>query len=306
MSYCFAIIDLGSNSVRMSINKLEQDGSWELLKKVRSTVRLSEGMCGDNFLREEAMARVIDALVNFCNMAREHKCLSIAAIATAALRNAANKDLFISRVKEKTGITFEIISGEDEAYYSYLAVANTIGIKDGVIFDTGGGSTEITLVRDGIVENSTSIPLGAVVLTEMFSSKNQMQLYKYVLSHIGAIGWLDECEGLPLYGIGGSARTIASIHKKRLLNPDELDGMKVPYSSLAKIYQDIFNTQLESRRTIKGMDISRADIILAGITPCKVLMDMIGSKTLYVCASGVKEGVFYRLKNEMLEKGIVK
>lgn len=302
MSYCFAIIDLGSNSVRMSVNQLEKDGSWKVLKKVRSTVRLSEGMSVDNFLKEEAMTRVIAALEEFCAMAREYKCLSIAAIATAALRSAANKELFISRVKEKTGITFEIISGEDEAYYSYLAVSNTVGITDGVIFDTGGGSTEITLVRDGKVRRAVSLPLGAVILTEKLCSKSQMQLYKYVASHIGGISWLDECEGLPLYGIGGSARTLASLYKKRILNPDELDGLQVPYSAVAEIYQEIFNTPAEKRKDMAGMDISRADIILAGATPCKVLMDMTGSPGLCVCASGVKEGVFFRLKDEILRR----
>ena len=299
MSCCFAIIDLGSNSVRMSINSLETDGGWQVLKKVRSTVRLSEGMSADNFLKEEAVARVIDALEVFCNMAREYKCLSIAAIATAALRSAANKELFIERVKERCGITFEIISGEDEAYYSYLAVKNTVGITDGVIFDTGGGSTEVTLVRNGEVKRAVSLPLGAVMLTEKLSGKSQMQLYKHVLSHIGGINWLDECEGLPLYGIGGSARTLASLYKKRILSYDELDGIKVPYNAVAKVYQDIFNTPLEKRKDIKGMDISRADIILAGATPCKVLMDMTGSPYMYVCASGVKEGVFFRLKDEL-------
>ena len=302
MSYCFAIIDLGSNSVRMSINQLEKDGKWKVLKKVRSTVRLSEGMSGDNFLKEEAMSRVISALEEFCTMARAYKCLSIAAIATAALRCAANKELFISRVKEKTGITFEIISGEDEAHYSYIAVSNTVGIKTGVIFDTGGGSTEITLVKDGEVKRAISLPLGAVMLTEMLSGKSQMQLYKYVASYIGGISWLDECEGLPLYGIGGSARALASLYKKRLLSNDELDGLKVPYSAVAKVYQEIFNTPLQKRGDIKGMDISRADIILAGLTPCKVLMDMTGSPNLYVCASGVKEGVFFRLKDEILRR----
>ncbi len=302
MSYCFAIIDLGSNSVRMSINNLEKDGSWKVLKKVRSTVRLSEGMSSDNFLKEEAMARVIDALEEFCNMAREHKCLSIAAIATAALRSAANKELFISRAKERTGITFEIISGEDEAYYSYLAVKNTIGITDGVIFDTGGGSTEITLVKKGEIKRAVSLPLGAVMLTEKLKGQSQMQLYKHVLSHIGGVSWLDECEGLPLYGIGGSARTLASLYKKQILSYDELDGLKVPYNAVARVYQDIFNTPLEKRKDIKGMDISRADIILAGATPCKVLMDMTGSPCMFVCASGVKEGVFFRLKDEIMNR----
>lgn len=302
MSYTFAVIDLGSNSVRMSINSLEEDGKWRILEKLRETVRLSEGMTNDNFLKEEAMQRVIDAIVNFTDIAKAYKCMSIAAVATAALRRAANKELFISRVKEKAGIQFEIISGEQEAYYSYLAVKETVGIKNGVIYDTGGGSTEITLVRDGEVKRAISLPLGAVVMTEQMSKKSQTQLYKYVASYIGAIEWLDECEGMPLYGIGGSARAMAMLYKKEYLSPDKVDGIKIPYHAVAKIYQSIFVTKPENRKEIKGMDISRADIILAGLTPVKVLMDMTGSGNVTVCAAGVKEGVFFRLKDEILRR----
>ncbi len=300
MSYNFAVIDLGSNSVRMSVNALEKDGSYRLLEKLRATVRLSEGMTNDNFLKEAAMSRVIDAIVEFVKVAKNYKCASIAAIATAALRNAANKDLFLARVKEKAQLQFEIISGEQEAYYSYLAVKETVGIKDGVIYDTGGGSTEITLVRGGEVKRAISLPLGAVIMTEQMKNRSQMQLYKYVSSYIGGIDWLDECEGLPLYGIGGSARAMAMLYKKQYLSPDLVDGIKIPYHAVAKIYQGIFATPLEKRKDIKGMDISRADIILAGLTPVKVLMDMIGSPHVSVCAAGVKEGVFFRLKDEII------
>lgn len=299
MSYNFAVIDLGSNSVRMSVNSLESDGSWSVLEKLRATVRLGEGMTSDNFLKEEAITRVIDAIISFADTAREYKCVSIAAIATAALRRAANKELFLDRVKKQAGIEFEIISGEQEAYYSYLAVRETVGISDGVIYDTGGGSTEIILVKKGEIVHSISLPLGAVMMTEQMSKKSQMQLYKYVASYIGGIDWLDECEGLPLYGIGGSARTMAMLHKKERISPNKIDGIKIPYHSVAKIYQNIFATPIQKRKDIKGMDISRADIILAGLTPVKVLMDMTGSPGVYVCAAGVKEGVFFRLKDEI-------
>lgn len=302
MSGCFAVIDLGSNSVRMSISRLEDDGTYNVLEKVRATVRLGEGMGRDNLLREEAIERVADTIEDFCTIAKKYKCASVAAIATAALRKAANKDVFLSKIKTRSGIDFEVISGEEEAYYSYLAVKETVGIKDGVIFDTGGGSTEITLVKNGEIKRATSLPLGAVMLTDMMQGRSNMELYKYVASHISAVEWLDECESLPLYGIGGSARTMAMIYKKRILNADELEGIKMPYGAVAKIYQEIFNTPTEKRKEIKGMDPSRVDIILAGLTPVKVLMDMTGSKSVCICASGVKEGVFFRMKKEIMER----
>ena len=135
---------------------------------------------------------------------------------------------------------------------------------------------------------------------ERMARRKQIQLYKYVSSYIGGIDWLDECEGMPLYGIGGSARAMAMLYKKEYLSPDKVDGIKIPYHGVAKIYQDIFRTPPQKRRDIKGMDTSRADIILAGLTPVKVLMDMTGSPSVTVCAAGVKEGVFFRLKDEIL------
>ena len=300
MSCNFAVIDLGSNSVRMSVNSIGDDGKWSVIKSVRRTVRLGEGMTDDNFLKEESVSRVIEAIAEFSAIAREFKCVSIAAVATAALRSAANKELFLSRVKKEAGIDFEIISGEQEAFYSYLAVKETVGIENGVIYDTGGGSTEIILVKDGKVKHSISLPLGAVIMTEKMSRCSQMQLYKYVSSYIGGIDWLDECEGLPLYGIGGSARAMAMIYKKENLSPEVLDGVKIPYHAVAKIYQNIFSTAPDKRKEIAGMDIARADIILAGLTPVKVLMDMTGSGSVCVCSAGVREGVFFRLKDEII------
>ena len=95
---------------------------------------------------------------------------------------------------------------------------------------------------------------------------------------------------------------MASLYKRRTLAPSELDGLKIPYASVAKIYQKIFNTAPSDRQNIAGMDISRADVILAGLTPAKVIMDMTGSPHAVICAGGVKEGVFFRMKNEVMNK----
>jgi len=301
MNSIFAVIDLGSNSVRMSINKVEGE-KWAVVERLRETVRLSEGMEKDNFLKEEAIKRVIDALIKFCEIAKAYKCVSIAAIATAAVRNAANKEMFLSRVKEATGIDFKVISGEEEAYYAFLALRETQGVKNGIILDTGGGSTELTLVKNGEMLKTVSLPLGAVVLTERMAHSSESQLYRYVASHVGAVNWIDECGSLPVFATGGSARTLAMLCKKKPLTIKEIDGLKLTYRHVAQMYQKIFNTPLKSRADIPGMDKERADIILAGLTPLKVLMDMTGSPEMTVCNSGVKEGVFFRLLDEMKKK----
>lgn len=296
-----AIIDLGSNSVRMTINILRDNGEWESVMKRRSTVRLSEGMGVDRVLKEGAMTRVIDALKEFCHLAKLDSCQTIVAIATAAVRNAVNKEVFIERVYGETGIRFDVISGEDEAYYSYLAVLNSLPIKNGLVFDTGGGSTELILIRDKQLVKSISLPLGAVVLSENMRHRSQAELYRYTVMTLGTVDWIDEAQSFNLYGVGGSAKTLATLAIKELKNIEELHGLEITYSKAAGIYQKLYNTPLSLRQNIPGMDKSRADIILAGLTPMKALMDMLGSKKITICSHGVKEGVFFRVRDEILK-----
>ena len=296
-----AVIDLGSNSVRMTINIIKPDGSWECALKRRATVRLSAGMGVDKILKEDAMDRVIDALREFCNLAKLDSCQTIVAIATAAVRNAVNREVFIERAYRETGIRFDVISGEDEAYYSYLAVMNSLPIKNGLIFDTGGGSTELILVKDKQLLRSISLPLGAVVLTERMKNRSQAELYRYVLTTLGSVDWIDEAEGFDLFGVGGSAKTLATLALKEHKGVDEVHGLSVTYSKAAGIYQKIYQTPVSLRKNIPGMDKGRADIILAGLTPMKALMDMLGSKKIFICSHGVKEGVFFRVRDEILK-----
>ena len=108
-------------------------------------------------------------------------------------------------------------------------------------------------------------------------------------------------EAVTYYG-ASDLITIMLSQRVDKLKAEELDGLKISYSNAAGIYQNIFNTSPDKRKDIKGMDKARADIILAGLTPMKVLMDMTGSNTVIICNSGVKEGVFFRMKNEILKE----
>ncbi len=296
-----AVIDLGSNSVRMTINLLHDNGEWEVVMKKRSTVRLYEGMGIDKVLKEDAMCRVIEALKEFCVLAKLDSCQTIVAIATAAVRTAVNRDIFIERVYRETGIRFDIVSGDDEAYYSYLAVSQSLPVKNGLIFDTGGGSTELILIKNGHMTRTASLPLGAVMLSEAFRGRSQAELYRYVVLSLGTVDWIDEAAGLDLYGVGGSAKTLGTLAIKELKPVEELHGLSVSYSKISSIYQKVYSTPLSLRHNIPGMEKSRADIILAGIMPMKALMDMLGSKKCTICAHGVKEGVFFRVRDEILK-----
>ncbi len=295
-----AVIDLGSNSVRMSVSTVFPDGKWKNRLKLRETVRLAEGM-RDGFLDKGAMERVLKALENFSLTAAAADCGEMIATATQAVRIAENREEFLSAAKERAGIDFRILSGEEEARYSFLAVKETLPIESGLIFDTGGGSTEIMLVKNRRLEKSVSTPCGAVVMTERFRDRPREELYDEARSVIEAIPWIEEARGLPVYGVGGSARTLGQLCKKRPLKTDELNGYEISRKTVAMIYRTISDTPPEKRADIEGMDKSRADVILAGLTPLEVMMDLLDSPKLYLCAYGVKEGVFFERKNEIIK-----
>ena len=132
-----AIIDLGSNSVRMIIMKIFDNGSYKMLDQAKEMVRLSEGMSEDGMLQPVAVERTVEALKLFRKLIEYYCVPRTIAVATAGVRNAANGDEFVRRVKDETGFMFDVIPGEMEAYYDYLGVINTIDVDNCVIIDIG-------------------------------------------------------------------------------------------------------------------------------------------------------------------------
>ena len=168
-----AFIDLGSNSVRFVIYEISKTGSYRLIYQEKESVRLSENMWGTHELTKEAMERSLRSLKGFVHMANAMEVDTIKAVATAAVRLAKNGDAFIKAVKERTGLNLECIAGEEEARLGFLGVINTIGLKDFIIFDLGGASTEVTLVKNRHIVKAVSLPIGALTLTGTYQKGDE-------------------------------------------------------------------------------------------------------------------------------------
>ncbi|MBZ4644519.1 MAG: exopolyphosphatase / guanosine-5-triphosphate,3-diphosphate pyrophosphatase [Petroclostridium sp.] len=310
MNKKFAIIDLGSNSVRMIIMKVYEDGSYKMIDQAKEMVRLSEGMGEENTLKPMAIKRTLYTLKLFKKLIEVHKVDEVFTIATAAVRNAVNQRFFLDKVKFETGFDFQVISGEDEGYYGYLGVINTIQIKDCVIIDTGGASTELVRVENRRVKNAVSLPYGAVVLTEKFLLKDVItsdsleKLQEFMYKQLEDIKWLKEAKGLPIVGLGGSIRTLAKIDKKKAGFPlESLHNYQMSYNAVTYAYDRVTKSNLEDRKSIPGVGKERADIIAAGLAPVRCLMDYLKSDTLIISGNGLREGVFFKKYLEVCNNG---
>ncbi|GMA99828.1 exopolyphosphatase [Pelosinus sp. IPA-1] len=299
MNQRIAIIDLGSNSARLIIVEIYENGAYNLIYHQKDAVRLSQAADKDRRLQPEAMDRAMNLLKSFTHMCQIHKTDKILAVGTAALRNAVNGAEFIEEVQRETGVTIEIISGEVEAKLGYLGAINTLDVTDAILFDLGGGSTEITLVKNRKAEKLISLPFGAVTLTERFNIENKASeeqlanLNDFISQEIDKIPWLKNLN-LPLIGIGGTARSIGKMEQKRNNYPLlKLHNYRTSSISFHSLWDDVTKMTCAQRRKVAGLSNDRADIIIAGLAIVKQLFDKNTSTQLIISSCGVREGLFF-------------
>ncbi|VBB06914.1 ppx/gppa phosphatase [Lucifera butyrica] len=306
-----AIIDLGSNSARLIVMHIYENGAYNLIYHQKEGVRLSEGTTGENTLRPEAISRAISALKTFSHMCSLLKVDKVLAVATAAVRNATNGQEFVKLALEQTGIPLRIVSGEEEAKLGFIGVINSVDINDALLFDLGGGSTELTLIRNRRIEQSVSLPFGAVNLTEKFStqdkvSENQLtELKIFINQKLDAYPWLKDI-GLPIIGIGGTARNIAKMDQRRKNYPfPKLHNYRLGVYSLEDLWKSIVRTSVNQRGKIPGLSSERADLIVAGTTIVKCLFDATRSPNLIISGCGIREGLFLEQYRNQEQQDVV-
>jgi len=293
-----AIIDVGSNSARLVITQIYSSGANNMVYNQKEALRLSQKINKNGELTEEAFTVTLDCMRSFASMCKLFDAHRIIAVATAAIRNAVNGKKLVDVVKKETGISLEIISGKTEAYMSYLGVINTIAVKDAVIFDLGGGSTEIVLVKNRKMVQSISLPIGCVNLTSQLGIKNKMspataaKLKKTIAAQLAKAPWLKAC-GLPMIGVGGTARSVGKIDQKRIkYYTPKIHNYQFAVQSFKNTFKYMQGTTLAERKQIAGLSADRADIIVAGSAIIKALADCTKAKKLIISGCGLREGLF--------------
>ncbi|TMD98677.1 MAG: hypothetical protein E6I76_03840 [Chloroflexi bacterium] len=163
-----AVIDIGSNSGRVAVLALTDDGHLEMLSDARTSLHLIDDVAASGRLSGEAIERVVRSVHDFLCIAATAHAERTVAVATAAVREASNGDELAERLLVETGITLEIIEGADEAHYALVGAVHGLAVEDGMLVDIGGGSLEISRFRGREAVSTWSLPLGAGRLTRGF------------------------------------------------------------------------------------------------------------------------------------------
>lgn len=296
------IIDIGSNSIRLVIYDTTSVGGYKIIKECKYSARLSEKITKDGRLERKDMDTIVPVLHQFKEICAAFGVERIRAGATAAIRNAANSAEIITYLSEASSITIEIISGHQEAYFGFLGVINAFDVEDGFVIDIGGGSTEITLFRGRRYQHSISFPFGAVNTNVMFghggnwTADQVHKLQAYVLGRLVEHDWLTTGEGLALFGLGGTMRSLGKLdQKKRDYSLPNSHGYALSAETIQQFMETLPAMPLDKRRELDGLSKSRADIVVSGLIIFHTVFKYIGAVQAVISGEGLREGMLHDL-----------
>ena len=292
MAKITAVIDIGSNSARMVIYEKTSRFAFHLIHEVKSRVRLPENAYknGGN-LQNEAMQRTYDALENFLNIAASYKARKILCVATSALRDAPNKNEFLSKVKNGLGLNIKVIDGQKEASYGAIACCNLLPKCDALTIDIGGGSTEFSYIIDGKVTNTLSLELGTVRLKELYFDKDDIEGAREYINQ--ELDKLHDIHTTNLIGIGGSFRALSNAIMKDIKYPlNKLHAFESSSKTMSAFIEKIMDA---NERGLKRLYIKpdRYDVIKPGSLIIAELLKRKSDITKLITSGvGVREGVY--------------
>jgi exopolyphosphatase / guanosine-5'-triphosphate,3'-diphosphate pyrophosphatase len=294
-----AAIDVGSNSIRQIIADVHPDGTISVVDEMKAHPRLGRGVHATKALSPEAMDAAIEALTRMATLAKKFGAQRIEAVATSAVRDAENAEFFLARVKQATSLKLRVLQGEDEARLCFRSALAHFDLGAGrtVVLDIGGGSLELALAAEGVVDRLTSLPLGALRLTERFgpteSPKQLRRLRKAVRREIKPELSGRDWRGARMIGSGGTFTNLAGIHLTRqgIFSAKSVHGTVIPREDVEHILDSLAAMSPGERSTTPGLNADRADIIVAGIAVIAEVMARVEARELVVSRYGIREGL---------------
>jgi exopolyphosphatase / guanosine-5'-triphosphate,3'-diphosphate pyrophosphatase len=293
-----AVIDVGTNSVKFHVGERDPGGGWRAVVDRAEVTRLGENLEHTGVISTEPLERTVAAIAGMVEEARHHQVQAISAVGTAGLRIARNREDVIAAIRARTGVTVDVISGEEESRLAYLAVRAARGATEGslVVFDTGGGSSQFTFGRGPQVEERFSVQVGAVRFTERFGLAGVVDpgVLDDTLAAISAdLALLD---GRPppdaLVAMGGAVTNMTAVKLGlATYDPELVQGAVLDRAEIDRQIELYRSRDAEARRAIVGLQPKRAEVILAGACIVRTVMEKLGQQTLTVSDRGLRHGV---------------
>lgn len=301
----FAAVDIGSNSVRLKISRLASHRLVEIHED-REVTRLGESVFQSGFLSPEAIALTVKVLRRFHRAAQRAGADSVRVVATSALRDARNSQAFLEWVRSATGWHAEIISGIEEARLIHLGLTSSLRVNSSsaLMIDLGGGSCELTVSKRGHIQETVSLPLGAVRLTNDFLHHDPprkaelRQLRSLVNREVGRIAErMTKARPKIVIATSGTAEALATVCHA-LYRTKSQRIMTVTHPQMRRIAKMLSRLSLEERKQIQGIGPRRAEIVIAGAAVFAGLLDRFKLAGFRYSPLGLRDGLLAQMAAE--------
>jgi exopolyphosphatase/guanosine-5'-triphosphate,3'-diphosphate pyrophosphatase len=295
-----AAIDIGSNSIRQIVADVSPEGAIQVVDEMKAAPRLAAGLASTGALSDTSIHAAIEAIERMATLAKQLGASRIDAVATSAVREASNASGFLAEITRATGLKVRVLDGDEEARLSFRsAVAHfDMGVGRTVVVDIGGGSLEIALSAEGVIERLGSLPFGAIRLTEEYFADGVTPKRLRKLRRAVAEGIRDQLprrdwRGSQLIGSGGTFTNLAGIYLARqgILTARSVHAAHIPRADLEHILDMLVGMTAEERREVPGLNPERADIIIAGIAASAEVLRRIEAREIVVSRYGIREGL---------------
>ncbi len=294
----YAVIDVGTNSVKLHIGERGLDGRWRTVVDRAEVTRLGEGLEQCRMIVDTARNRTVAAIAGMADEAKRRGVLAIAAVGTAGLRVALNRNEVIDAIEAATGLRVEVIAGDEEGRLAYMAARSGLGRAPGslAVFDTGGGSTQFMFGHDSIVDERFSVDVGAVRYTERYKLDGAVSPDVLREAMVAISADLSRIEGRPvpdtLVALGGAVTNITAVkHALARYDPAVVQGTVLDRAEVERQIELYRSRDAHARRTIIGLQPKRAEVILAGACIVLTIMEKLRKPTLTVSDRGLRHGV---------------
>ena len=290
-----AIIDIGTNSVRLLMAEKDEKGEWKTLRKELRSTRLGEGMTDKATIGQGAKERTLSAVGEFTALAKIEGAEDIFAYGTSIMRDASNGEEFADEVTAASGVPVRILSGKEEAYYSYIGAAGTSGVITSVV-DIGGGSTEICVGFGTDVGARHSFRLGCVRCSKQFdttTARGRGELKKHCFTLFRETDLMESMRNVKRWiGVGGTVTSLASmLQELEVYDSSKVQDYVIHPEDVSEILEKLSQMSYDDKCHMKGLLPSRADIIVAGVVILDSLMEYFALSEITVSDRDLSEGL---------------
>jgi exopolyphosphatase / guanosine-5'-triphosphate,3'-diphosphate pyrophosphatase len=300
----FAFIDIGTNTILCLIADLKEDHRFRVVDDLAEITRLGRGVDRTGRIGAEGEQRSLEVLRRYLERCKSLNVEGVMAVGTSALRDAQNSAEVQARIQTELGLVVRVISGEEEAAYSFLAVRSGLHLpgREVLVIDIGGGSTEFIRGNDAGVLQAVSLNLGSVRLTEQFLHSDPVRgeecekMIRVIDQELAGLvnQWQTHNSALTLVGIAGTFTTLAAVEKKLLrYSHSEVHGCALTVAEVRRQVELFRSRTIAARKAIPGLEPKRADVILAGACLIERIMTHIDAEQVVVSDQGVRYGLLH-------------